>query len=122
MLGIMPPVGTESHDDLEIACSATVAERRAKLNSHLESLETSTDSTLSAHLGEADMVLELFREVLLANTKYGRVRLLGKETEDSVDALDQEVNDVSKTMSAINLESLRERDVMRDQFVERWTR
>ena len=122
MLGIMPPVGTESREELETACSAIIAERRAKLNNHLESLETSTDSTLSAYLDEADMVLELLRETLLADTKYGTVRLISKETEDSVEALNQEVNDISKAMSAINLDQLRERDLKRDQFVERWTR
>lgn len=93
-----------------------------KLEIHSTSLQSTTESSISSHLLDAHLTLQLLQDSLLAESLYSKVRLLDPDIEASVTMFEQEIEDLQRSLEGIDLSALQERNVKREQLVERWSR
>lgn len=121
-LGVALPA--EGVSDLELAglLERILAERNARLKGHVASLQSTTESSISSHLLDARMTLELLHGSLLAESLYGKVWLLDPSLEKSVTDFEQDVQTLQDDLEAVDLHSLQTRNVHREQLIERWSR
>ncbi|KAI9780043.1 MAG: hypothetical protein M1839_007025 [Geoglossum umbratile] len=110
-----------SRQDAENSLTTAVSERTLKLQSHFASLESSTDSSLAAHLGDAEKTLQLLLDTLYIDSQSSKVRLLDEGTESRIEQQERIVSEVGNGMSALDMEVLHDRNKKRDKFVERWS-
>ncbi|KAI9723423.1 MAG: hypothetical protein M1812_001307 [Candelaria pacifica] len=108
-------------DELDGILSAEIAERNEKLSSSIESLDSSIVSALAAHVGDADMALQLLQDALYADSQYHDVHLSHAGSTAEMDSLDQQLSDLGKGMGELDLEVLHQPDKKREQFIERWS-
>ncbi|KAI9771986.1 MAG: hypothetical protein M1835_006325 [Candelina submexicana] len=111
----------EEQDELDGILSAEVAERNGKLLSSIEGLESSIVSALTAHVGDADMALQLLLDTLYVDTQYHDVHLSHDISTAEINSLAQQVSDLGKGMSGLDLDVLQRQDKRREQFIERWS-
>ncbi|KAI9843677.1 MAG: hypothetical protein M1837_006144 [Sclerophora amabilis] len=110
--------GTE---DLDHTMLATVKERRSLLHKQIASLENSTNATLVASLRASSASLQKLQDTLYADSQYGTVELLGKETRLDIETLERSLNENGTGISVLDLEVVREADTKKEQFIERWS-
>ena len=121
-LGItLPPVGISEQTRAE-ALEKPLSKRLTKLEIHSSSLQSTTESSVSSHLLDAHLTLQLLQDSLLAESMYSRVRLLDPDIEASVAMFEQEIGDLQTSVEGIDLSGLLGRNVRREQLVERWSR
>ena len=121
-LGItLPPVGV-SEQARANALEKSLSERLTKLEIHSTSLQSTTESSISAHFLDANLTLQLLQDSLLAESLYSKVRLLDPDIEASVTMFEQEIESLQGGLEGIDLSALQERNVKREQLVERWSR
>ena len=99
-----------------------LAERVNRLEGHTNSLQSTTETSISSHLLDAQITLGLLQDSLLAETLYGKVRLIGPKVKSDVADFDQEVQDLQKSIESVDLHALQAKNVHREQLVERWSR
>lgn len=99
-----------------------LSDRLSKLEGHANSLQSTTESSISLHLLDAHATLQLLRDSLLADTLYHKIRYLNPEIELSVGTFEQDVQDLQQNLEEVNLQKLQARNVHRDELVERWSR
>lgn len=104
------------------ALEQALSDRLGKLEGHMNSLQSTTESSISSHLLDAHVTLQLLRDALLADTMYHKVQFLDPEIHASVGTFEQEVQDLQQKMEGVNLQKLQMRNVHRDELVERWSR
>jgi hypothetical protein len=109
-----------SRQDVENSLAAAVSERSSKLQSHFSSLESSTDSSLAAHLGDSEKTLQLLLDALYLESRSNKVHLSNEEMESRIEKQERMVGEVGDGMGALNMELLHNRNKKRDGFVERW--
>ena len=110
-----------SRKDAENSLTAAVSERTSKLQSHFASLESSTDSSLAAHLGDAEKTLQLLLDTLYLDSRSNKVHLLDEEMESRIEKEERMVSEAGNGMVALDMEVLHDRNKKRDGFVERWS-
>jgi hypothetical protein len=110
-----------SRQDAENSLTAAVSERTLKLQSHFASLESSTDTSLAAHLGDAEKALQLLLDTLFLDSQSSKVCLLDEDTETRIEKQERMVSEVGSRMSALDMEVLHHRNKKRDNFVDRWS-
>jgi hypothetical protein len=99
-----------------------LAERVNRLEGHANSLQSTTETSISSHLLDAQITLGLLQDSLLAETPYGKIRLLDPKVESDVSDFDREVQDLQKSLEGVDLHALQVKSVHREQLVERWSR
>jgi hypothetical protein len=109
-----------SRQDVEHSLAAAVSERSSKLQSHFSSLESSTDSSLAAHLGDSEKTLQLLLDTLYLDSRSNKARLSNEEMESRIEKQERMVNEVGDGMGALDMEVLHNRNKKRDDFIERW--
>jgi hypothetical protein len=120
-ISIPPEANTDPallHELLEHALS----DRLNKLDGHAQGLQSTTESSISLHLTDANLTLQLLQDALLADTRYSKVRFLDEDTESSVVVFERDVLDTQKQLEAVDLHKLQARNVRRDELVGRWSR
>jgi hypothetical protein len=121
-LGIALPAEAISDTARVEALEKLLSERIARLESHSNSLQSTTETSISSHLLDAQITLGLLQDSLLAKTPYGKVRLIDPKIESDVSKFDQEVQGLQNGLDAIELHALQAKNVSREQLVERWSR
>jgi hypothetical protein len=121
-LGIVLPAEEVSDTARVDAREKMLSERVARLEGHANSLQSTTESSISSHLLDAQITLGLLQDCLLAETSHGKVQLLDPKVELEVANFDQEVQDVQKSLESMELHALQAKNVNREQLVERWSR
>ena len=121
-LGVSVP--SEATTDAALSCflDDALSDRRSKLEGHTNGLQATMESSVSSHLSDAQTTLQLLRDSLLSDTRYHKIQFLDPEIESSVAAFEKDVLELQGKLPAISLQNLQERNVHRDQFVERWLR
>jgi hypothetical protein len=97
-----------------------LVERVGKLAMHIKSVQEGSEATIATHIHDASLSLKLLRDSLLSETKFGSVRLMDKEVEEAIEHLEGEVGGMSEMVGRVDLERLRERNIKREELVERW--
>lgn len=104
------------------ALEKTLTERLTKLEIHSNSLQTTTETSISSHLLDAHLTLQLLQDSLLAETLGRKVRLLDPDIEASVGMFESEIEELRGMLEGIDLTGLGARNVRREAIVERWGR
>lgn len=99
-----------------------LAERTAKLALHARSVQEGTEAAIASHFHDAFVTLDVLRESLLSETSHKTVRLMDREVEEAIGHLEAEVEDVKSTLKGLDVAKLKEKNVTRDELVERWSR
>jgi len=113
------PIPIESHvETLERALS----ERVSRLEEHAKSLQSTTESSISSHLLDAHITLQLLKNSLLAQSPYNEVQLVESEVESRLSLFEQDIQALQKRLEAVDLQKLQSKNVHRDALIERWSR
>jgi len=121
-LGVSTPADVDTDVARNEVLDQALADRSNKLEIHTENLQSTTESSISAHLLDAQVALQLLRDSLLADTPYRKVQFLDPEIEGSVKAFEEELLILQEKMEGFNLHDLQARNLNRDAFVGRWAR
>lgn len=121
-LGVSIPTEPTNERDIAATLQDVLVDRATKLNSHAKSLQEVSEASIGSHLHDSQVTLQLLMESLLSETRYKSVSLLDKEMQDVMGELEKGVEKVKGDVGAINLDHLRERNIRRDELVERWAR
>lgn len=100
---------------------STLDDRLQKLRAHETSLQTSSEVAIGEHLQDAFITLQLLQDSLLSESKSGRIELVDEDVQAAIRGLEHELEDLRGDLQNVDLEKLRERDVNREAFIERWT-
>lgn len=121
-LGITLPVDAVADEARVEALEQVLTDRLKKLNIHSSSLQNTTESSISSHILDSRLTLQLLQDSLLAESLYHKVRLLDPDIESSVSMFQQEIVDLQGGLDGIDLQQLLVKNVNREQIVERWGR
>lgn len=120
-LGITLPAEAVPDHDRASSLQRILADRLTKLNIHATSLQSTTESSISSHIVDSQLTLQLLQDSLLAETLYGNVRLLDPDIESSVSMFEQEIEDLQADLDNLDLQKLQARNVNREQLIARWS-
>ncbi|KAI9049955.1 hypothetical protein LZ554_006102 [Drepanopeziza brunnea f. sp. 'monogermtubi'] len=121
-LGVALPAHDLSDHERASLLERMVSERTSRLEGHADSLQSTTEQSISSHLLDAKMTMQLLRNALLSNSQYGKVRLIDLDLDNAVTTFEGDVQALQDSLEAVNLHNLQARNVHRDQLVERWSR
>jgi hypothetical protein len=121
-LGISLPADPISEQQRIDAMDKALLDRANKLEAHANSLQSSTETSISSHLLDAHVTLHLLRNSLLAESPYHSVSLLDPEVESSLSTLENDIQQSQEKLESLDLQKLQTKNAHRDQLVERWSR
>lgn len=98
----------------------TLSDRFQKLRAQETSLQASSEAAIGEHIQDAFITLQLLRDNLLGESKSGKVELVDEDVQAAILGLEMELADLRGDLEKVDLEKLRERDVNREAFIERW--
>ncbi|KFY64332.1 hypothetical protein V497_01747 [Pseudogymnoascus sp. VKM F-4516 (FW-969)] len=104
----------------ETALHETLSDRIHKLKAHESGLQASTESAVGEHVQDAFATLQMLSDTMLSETKYQDIRLLDEEVQEAITGLDRELADLEGRLGRIDFERLKERNLTKEAFVERW--
>ena len=119
-LGITLPADSVSNHSRAEALERALSDRSNKLDIHATSLQSTTESSISSHLSDSQMTLQLLQDALLAETLHHKVQLLDPDIEASISMFQQEIEDLKMELEGVDLQRLQARNVNREQFIARW--
>jgi hypothetical protein len=120
-LGVVLPAEGVSDTARVEALEKMLSERITRLESHANSLQSTAETSISSHLLDAQITLGLLRDSLLAETLYGKVRLMDPDVESDISKFDHEVQDLQRSLEAVELHTLQAKNMNREQLVGRWS-
>jgi len=121
-LGVSIPAEATSDQTRSDVLEKAMSDRISKLEAHVTSVQSTTESSISCHLQDAHITLQLLRDSLLTESPYHQVQLLDPEIIYSVDKFEQDVQALQERIEAVNLQRLQTRSVHKEQLIERWSR
>lgn len=121
-LGLALPDTSAGPDATRKYLADALADRQKKLAGHALNLQDAEQKIITTSLQDAYLAVRQLRESLLSETKFGTIRFVDEEIEEALKLMETEVNDVAAGIESVNVESLRERNVLKETLVERWSR
>lgn len=121
-LGISLPAEPSGDRNIAATFQDVLGDRIMKLYGHSMSLQEVSEASIGSHLHDSQVTLQLLMESLLSETPYKTVNLLDTEVQEAMDRLEWAVEEVKRDVAVVSLDPLRERNVRRDDLVERWAR
>lgn len=121
-LGITLPNENETDDARTEFFETLLRERMEKLKSHMANLESSTETTISTHVHNADVTMKLLYNALQADSIYGEVQLLDPDIVSSFNTFEEEIKNLQENLEAVNLQRLQLKNVHKEQLIKRWSR
>ncbi|KFX91937.1 hypothetical protein V490_05658 [Pseudogymnoascus sp. VKM F-3557] len=98
----------------------TLTDKLHKLKAHETGLQASTEAAVGEHIQDAFATLQLLSDTMLSETKFQEIRLLDEEVQEAISGLDRELADLEGRLGRIDFERLKERNLTKEAFVERW--
>lgn len=121
-LGISLPTNSVSDQAHAEVLERALADRITKLGIHRANLQSTTESSISSHVLDSHLTLQLLQDCLLAETLYHNVQLVDPDIEASVSMFQQEIRELQSTLDGIDLGKLQSKNTHREQLIERWSR
>lgn len=121
-LGITLPAADASDHERAAFLEKALLDRANKLDVHMTSLQSTTETSIASHLLDAHVTLNLLQDSLLADTKYHTIHLLDQNLEASVDMFEHDIQALQEELEAIDLYSLQNKNIHKEQLIERWSR
>lgn len=119
ILGI-PADEAPTEDSITNTLHIILSDRLQKLRAHEKSIQASSEVAIGEHIQDAFITLQMLRDNLLGESKNGKVELVDEDVKAAISDLEMELADLRGDVENVDLEKLRERDVNREAFVERW--
>ena len=121
-MGLSLPAEANSESSRVEALEQVLTDRMSKLEGHVASLQSTTESSISSHVLDAHTTLQLIEDSLFADSNYHKLQLLDVDLDSSVTMSERDVQNVQKSLEAVDLGKLQARNLNRDDLVERWSR
>ncbi|CAD6441692.1 84a778a2-d259-47ce-a43e-97bea591a718 [Sclerotinia trifoliorum] len=121
-LGITLPNDSDADDAQTEFLDSCLRERIEKLKSHAANLESTTETTISSHVHNADYTMKLLYNALQADSVYGEVQLLDPDIVSSFNTFEEEIKNLQENLEAVNLQRLQLKNVHKEQLIKRWSR
>ncbi|ESZ97172.1 hypothetical protein SBOR_2428 [Sclerotinia borealis F-4128] len=121
-LGISLPTENDDADARTEFLENVLGERIEKLKSHTANLESTTETTISSHVHNADVTMQLLYNALQADSIYGEVQLLDPDIVSSFNTFEGEIKNLQENLEAVNLQRLQLKNVHKEQLIKRWSR
>lgn len=121
-LGISLPADAISEQTRMEIFERALSDRLGKLEVHTNTLQATTESTISSHLADAQSTLQLLQDSLLAESLYHKVQLLDPDIELPINTFEEDLKSIQEKMEGVDLQKLQTRNMNREQLVERWSR
>jgi hypothetical protein len=119
-LGIILQEEPSSELNISQSLHESLADRAGKLRWHEQNLQLSSESTISGHLHDAIVTLNLLRDSLLSETPYQKVNFLDPMVRTATSELEHDTEELRDCLEAMNLEKLQQRNTTRETLIERW--
>lgn len=121
-MGISLPDVTNDEARVDIFERA-LSDRLGKLRGHALNLQTTTESSISSHLLDAHLTLQLLQDSLLAATPYKSVKMVDPEITNGLGYFERELEEMREKVEGVDLQQkLHVRNVHKENLIERWAR
>ncbi len=120
-LGISLAEESQTPELLNANLHATLDDRMEKLRVHEQNMQVTTESTIAERLPDAFVTHQLLRCNLLSESRTRRIQLIDEDVQAAISGLEVELGELRGDLQGVNIEKLRERDVNREAFIERWS-
>ncbi|KAG4028056.1 hypothetical protein MFRU_024g00270 [Monilinia fructicola] len=121
-MGISLPNENDTDDARTEFLESILRERDEKLRGHTANLESTTETTISSHVHNADVTMKLLYNALQADSVYGEVQLLDPDIVSSFSTFEEEIKNLQENLEAVNLQRLQLKNVHKEQLIKRWSR
>ncbi|PKS10128.1 hypothetical protein jhhlp_001878 [Lomentospora prolificans] len=102
------------------ALSGILAERTAKADEVGRSAQLGFEETTAMHLADAKRAVTLLRDCVLADSPFGRVRLVDEEIEASIVVLEQEIERLKGQVDEVDPKNVKVKSEKREELLRRW--
>jgi hypothetical protein len=127
MLALSLPVDGDtvqsSSSNPQVTTLATaLADRTAKVAEVASNVQESFEASATAQIKDSSLAFRTLRGSLLAESPFGKVRLVDPEIEGSIQVLDQELENVGRQLEQMDSEVtlIRGRRGKQDELIGRW--
>ncbi|TAQ87728.1 hypothetical protein B7494_g3962 [Chlorociboria aeruginascens] len=121
-LGISLPTPPSTDELTASQLSTALLDRQNKLKIHMSSLQLSTETTISNHLLDISLTLQLLHDSLLSETPHNKIHLFDPELQGMIGMLESEIQEVVTGLGEVDLQKVEEGNFHRAKIVERWGR
>lgn len=121
-LGIGLPAGAMTDQSRLEILERALSDRMTKLDGHATSLQSTTESSISSHLLDAHITLQLLEDCLLQDSFNHQVQLIDPVIYASVTSFEEDIQDLQRRAEGVSLQKLQSKNVHREQLVGRWAR
>ncbi|OIW32904.1 hypothetical protein CONLIGDRAFT_570660 [Coniochaeta ligniaria NRRL 30616] len=127
MLAITLPVDEDivqysSSNPQAAALATALGDRTAKLADVASNVQESFEASATAQIKDSSLAFRALRDSLLAESPFGKVKLVDPEIEGSIQVLDQELENVGTKLKQMDSEVtlIRGRRGKQDELIRRW--
>ncbi|KAI9653173.1 MAG: hypothetical protein M1829_001333 [Trizodia sp. TS-e1964] len=115
VLGLSIPSDSDP-GEMEEVLSLVLAERTAKLQSHITGIDRSMEAQIDTQLRAADGALQILLGSLFADSHSGTINLVDEEIRREVDRLAAATKSLEKDMAGLEMEALSRNNPERDRL------
>ena len=102
------------------ALSNVLAERSAKTDDVAASAQQGFEEGAAMHLADAKRAVTLLRDCVLADSPFGKVRLVDEEIEASIGVLEEEIEKLRRQVDGVDPKNVKVRSEKREELLRRW--
>jgi hypothetical protein len=119
-LGINPITDVANDNSTAAVLADAFTDRSTKLNQLSRDVQDNLEGSIASHLRDAQSTTQRLKHALLADTPFGTIRLLDVEINDAISQLQDDIDRSQRESERLNTESLRQPNVAKEAFIERW--
>ncbi|OBS17732.1 hypothetical protein FPOA_09464 [Fusarium poae] len=116
----LPDTENASIQDQVSALSKAFKDRSEKTTDVMRGAQESFETSVTSRLDDARLAIQLLRDSMLAESPFGPVKMLDPEFEESVVALERDVEGLKVKLDGVVDKKALAKSVKKDEFVQRW--
>jgi len=111
-----------AHHPQVTALAAAAVERTAKVSDVASNVQDSFEAGATAQIKDSGLAFQALRDSLLAESPFGKIKLVDPEIEGSIQVLEQELDNVGNKIQKMDSEVtlIRGRRGKQDELIRRW--
>lgn len=121
-LGVSIPLDAKSNHQRAQVLDQALTDRANKLQNHAAGLQSTMESSISSHIHDAYVTLQLLKRAQLSDSQYGKVQMLDSKLESGLEDMQSEIKQVQESLAAVDLRELQSKNTHREQMIQRWSR
>ncbi|CAF3471248.1 hypothetical protein SNK03_007785 [Fusarium graminearum] len=116
----LPDAEEASIQDQVSALNKAFRERSDKTTDVMRGAQEGFEMGVTSRLDDARLAIQLLRDSMLAESPFGKVKMLDPEFEESVVALERDLEGVKEKLDGVVDKKALAKSVKKDEFVQRW--